>query len=151
MRQVQEFETPGETFGRARPIRSGAEPVSTTLSRGPRRVSSSHRRLTASVQLGTFWNLVQDEKSTLGAGAASQEPRGVPLSGDPIRAAQGRLVGAGVVMGQSAPFGDLRDEGRLADLASPSDDLEETARLAQTGVQICGVRPRVSRITQHNE
>ncbi len=80
--------------------------------------------------VGDFLHLVQDEKSTPSARAGGQEPRNIPLSGDPIRTAQSRLVGGGIVMGQTAPFGDLVYQGRLADLASPSDDLKETARFA---------------------
>ena len=94
-------------------------------------------------------DLVQNEKRALRLRSLGHEPCPVPLLGDPLRTAQGGLVGAGETVVQPGPLRNLHGQGRLADLPRPGDDLEETPRLAQTGEQFCRLRPLVGQITQH--
>ena len=55
-----------------------------------------------------------------------QQPGLFPLRFNPSGTAQGWLIGAGYVIGQFAPLGDLQGKGRFADLPCSRDDLNES-------------------------
>ena len=151
VRQMQALEAAGEALGQAageqqgrRTERHHLQPPSAPGVLVPQAFDGLR-------PVGGLLNLVQDEQRALAAGVVGQEPRRVPLLRDPFRAAQGRLVGAGEAMGQAGPLGDLRDQGGLAHLPRPGDDLEEPARLPQTVEQDGGLGPRVVLITHCSE
>jgi hypothetical protein len=100
VRQRQTSKRPARLSVSPWAISSGAEPSSTTLSGRFARVSSSHRRFTVSDQPGIFW--ISSSTSTAPFGTVDGQPRRFPLLGDPVRAAQGGLVRAGLAHGQAS-------------------------------------------------
>ena len=80
---------------------------------------------------GDLLDLVEGENRTTVPGAARLRPRLRPALGDPRTIAQCGLVGRDVRARRANRTKNLQDQGALADLARPGDNLEKPARFAQ--------------------
>jgi hypothetical protein len=112
---------------------------------GLRRVSSSHSLLSASDQFGIFW--ISSSASTTPALSASPaprraaSPRRLPLLRDPLGAAQGRLIGAGIAKPATDVLGKLLHQSGLADLPRAGHNLDKVAWLGQPMAQLRSLGP----------
>ena len=143
VRQVQEFEAPRKTLGQAPSEQEWRRTQQHHLQPSPAPCVLVPQTLDRLCPIRDLLHLVQDEKCALGPRITGHQPRRVPLLRDPLRATQGRLVGACKAIEQTGLLGDLCDQGGLAHLPRPGDDLEKTARLLQTVEQVCGARSRI--------
>ena len=96
-------------------------------------------------------DLIDDEECATGIGLIDQQPRGVPLLGQPAASAQRGLVGGGEPVGQSRPLRDLRDQGRLPHLTGARDNLKKATRFPEASEKFFRVGARIRHITQHDE
>lgn len=88
-------------------------------------------------------HLVQHQKRSLRIAVAKPQASRLPLGFDPLGPAERRLVGAGEKVRKSGGVGNVRDQGRLADLARAGDDLDEAPRLFEAPKQLCRLWPDV--------
>ena len=76
---------------------------------------------------GDLVNLIQHKDGSSSAGIQRLKARRIPLLFNPLRAAQRRLVGAGVAVWEAGCTDDLLYQRCLAHLARAHDSLKESA------------------------
>ena len=83
-------------------------------------------------------HLVENQDGAVGTGG---QARGLPLLGDPLGAAQRRLVGASEADRNLRRLSDLLHQGGLAHLPRPRHDVDESSRFSEPPGQLGRLRP----------